>query len=1149
MDLSQLSFADNGIEELYRASPFSRIIPGENIRSNRTSHFVSPQVQGLFQVPGVKCPRLARPKKHGLNEPASVVKAPVSSWSRRSIEIVSEEEEQESVRYPYSPGRSDCSYFFSQKETNTLKTLETFNSPASPTHPTVPSPRKNLTPDFLASKKLHSVDCGSHGLCSSPVKTSIDFNRENPPPQSIEDQDSSKFTDISAITNISDRRVSKLDLFRSLQTESGCSSKTELKTVVESSAVEKDESSLSSEGCIEFTAQAQSVSVPSPVNTIPSVELSSQDGTVDTDTIIIDSDQESEVIRPPDTYTMVSRRLRKRNSFGNTNNKERTLKQSEQIVKKNTQTKFKAKSHVTEVLAAEVENEVVESGIGKQKDDAALVTLRSKERDSASTGTGTNDEKESEAEDMPKRKTTRRGLNKAEKSQRTSDQKKEVHAGSPVKATSKNSEKFSPDPQTETPKVQKMNMNKEMRLKDWFLQPVNNVKGIIVEGERADVVEGGLWHSTCIVHCIDSRSVQTASGSVYKLVGNISIADAVAQGFTKKFATAFKNGFPHNWRDLVAGHFTKPPRAKTKPQNTTSLFETPVTRMIDVSMCKRTSSGRTIIPSKSIEWWKCVRVRINKETAAVEIRNGVDSFVGSCEKMKKNNTKSRKSKLQETDSPDFVAPIQSPDSYAKRKSGASYQRKDSTFAAILEEKGVGRNKNKTLNKKMNRKNVEASKAQKSNCYKPRSKKATSVSFDINAPKRGGIAKRNSKIVNNRTRSCEVVITPLVEAKKRWTEKVSNLKQTNLDVLQDSLSDLNVVPNENVKTQSRCPGRSLRRRLVKESCETDGTVSESLNDKANKSQKVSRNRKNRPRSSTLNVNLRSNDGEKRASVGVGRRSSVGEKSRSSVGEKRQSCDLVPRRSSVGEVQQTVWSLNEIEKFKMAVRQIPQTSPSFWLKVSTLVGSKSEEECQAFHYKNAPESSAKKKPHVNSAKKEEPLQLSGRNGTLKRKKQMRNIMEKFNEDYDSDFFDSTPFKKQKVLKIADINDIDQNGFGCPDTPFSLQTPGLVDNNKLQAMPFSQKKTPHANLFSPTVLRSHNKQRRENDLFIHRMLKGKRPARKLLHARRESLAATPGPPVTTGPLMSENQKSVIFHVTDADDQDDDEDQDYYWSDEELQ
>ncbi len=48
-----------------------------------------------------------------------------------------------------------------------------------------------------------------------------------------------------------------------------------------------------------------------------------------------------------------------------------------------------------------------------------------------------------------------------------------------------------------------------------------------------------------------------------------------------------------------------------------------------------------------------------------------------------------------------------------------------------------------------------------------------------------------------------------------------------------------------------------------------------------------------------------------------------------------------------------------------------------------------------------------------------QLTGGVGTMKRNRQLRDLVDNHNQNYEDDYFDSTPFKQTQPLKVSLIN----------------------------------------------------------------------------------------------------------------------------------
>ncbi|XP_033632158.1 uncharacterized protein LOC117293812 [Asterias rubens] len=178
----------------------------------------------------------------------------------------------------------------------------------------------------------------------------------------------------------------------------------------------------------------------------------------------------------------------------------------------------------------------------------------------------------------------------------------------------------------------------------------------------------------------------------------------------------------------------------------------------------------------------------------------------------------------------------------------------------------------------------------------------------------------------------------------------------------------------------------------------------------------------------------------------------------------------------------------------------------------------------------------------------IALTAKVGTMKRKRQLRDLVEQHNRGYEDDIFESTPFKKQKKLKIPLGEwEIDEEEGPAGKTPGSakFKTPSIRHQGVL---PLSDKKTPYSNLISPSLLPSVD--RKHIDQYIHGLQK-KKKARGFTQRSFTSnkvgrgIAKSSGSASLTNAMKS--KMADMFEVTPVSDSDPDEDQDYYWSDEE--
>ncbi|NXG93274.1 M18BP protein, partial [Stercorarius parasiticus] len=111
---------------------------------------------------------------------------------------------------------------------------------------------------------------------------------------------------------------------------------------------------------------------------------------------------------------------------------------------------------------------------------------------------------------------------------------------------------------------------------------------------------------------------------------------------------------------------------------------------------------------------------------------------------------------------------------------------------------------------------------------------------------------------------------------------------------------------------------------------------------------------------------------------------------------------------------------------AVASFPKHKNGFWVEVAMAVGSRSAEEC---HQKYVEEQQAKSsktraKKSTTSGKaeqkgidilvldKKEPVAITAKVGTLKRKQQMRDFLDHLPKDNHDDIFTATPFQNGRV-----------------------------------------------------------------------------------------------------------------------------------------
>ncbi|NXL83031.1 M18BP protein, partial [Alectura lathami] len=104
---------------------------------------------------------------------------------------------------------------------------------------------------------------------------------------------------------------------------------------------------------------------------------------------------------------------------------------------------------------------------------------------------------------------------------------------------------------------------------------------------------------------------------------------------------------------------------------------------------------------------------------------------------------------------------------------------------------------------------------------------------------------------------------------------------------------------------------------------------------------------------------------------------------------------------------------------AVALFPKHKNGFWVEVAMAVGSRSAEDCHQ-KYMEEQQAKASKRPATKKAtlgKPEqkdtrEPVAITAKVGTFKRKQQMRDFLERLPKDNHDDIFAASPFQNRRV-----------------------------------------------------------------------------------------------------------------------------------------
>lgn len=268
----------------------------------------------------------------------------------------------------------------------------------------------------------------------------------------------------------------------------------------------------------------------------------------------------------------------------------------------------------------------------------------------------------------------------------------------------------------------------------------------------------------------------------------------------------------------------------------------------------------------------------------------------------------------------------------------------------------------------------------------------------------------------------------------------------------------------------------------------------------------------------------------------------------------------------EMQSDKWQPDELQRLHQAMKMIAPSASQFWLRVAACVGTRTDWECQQVHQakldgtqkapsriksKTSTEDKDNDPPHISK----EPVALTAGKGTMRRKRQLKELIQQQNQGSEEDLFDSTPFKKQKVAKKNLMNlNLGEEEEEDEEVVFT-KTPGSArmktPSTRLHTLlaPLSGKKTPHMSLASPGLL--HSVEKKHMEQYIHGMQKRRPTGRRVKTTPKSALNGKPKQGRVGSRSIAAMSPSVseAFQVDPVPDPDSDEEEgaaDYYWSDE---
>ncbi|XP_021378491.1 uncharacterized protein LOC110466370 isoform X1 [Mizuhopecten yessoensis] len=204
-------------------------------------------------------------------------------------------------------------------------------------------------------------------------------------------------------------------------------------------------------------------------------------------------------------------------------------------------------------------------------------------------------------------------------------------------------------------------------------------------------------------------------------------------------------------------------------------------------------------------------------------------------------------------------------------------------------------------------------------------------------------------------------------------------------------------------------------------------------------------------------------------------------------------LQDRKEKNGNEAGNVWSSLEVKRLQQAVTSIRADHPDFWDLVQQKVITKTLEQCQEHHWKDSMarnQKTSRRDKSVNNGVCDKVV-LTAKQGTMKRRQQLRSLMEQHNEGHEDDLCDGTPFRnriKSKVPRMGEGSE-DENEEELFNE-VKRQNPNIANRfhtpvPHFHIEPVSQKKTP----FNPLISPNEPVNRNEMDRYIHRVMKRRR------------------------------------------------------------
>ncbi|XP_062610462.1 mis18-binding protein 1-like isoform X3 [Saccostrea cucullata] len=707
-------------------------------------------------------------------------------------------------------------------------------------------------------------------------------------------------------------------------------------------------------------------------------------------------------------------------------------------------------------------------------------------------------------------------------------------------------------------------------LYSWIIKVLPDNSGPCVEGKLKED-DDTYWHSSLISDRLESHLVITVSGKVYRLMGDMEIEDAHSGGFDDQTIREFLSGFPVHWREVMDMFFSG---GSSKSKVNLSQNDAAVDDDVEDNV---SLLDETLKPSEKT---------LNSEEENQKSKD-VAKTTKRKEKLKKDVPKKPVTKVRTVKSKEKVSQVKEQSSIKKVEQVKKKQKKE---VKATVPSGKVTEVCTPDGKVIKLDSVQTTRSGRA--VKPVVGWYAGQSVTVDP-------ETNSYILRHRTQFAESVskdMTDFYKSRSTYFRKnvslnSSSISKTSREHVKNKTSDKNgsekKVGSKSNKTNHRRSGSSDSESNGKTNQSKNGATSKSKSQKQAESIKDGKQKKGskekgkekelqnnkqeeKVRKSDLNKGKGSEESKNNIQEKKKRRSDLNkekgreESQNNKQEEKMRRSDQNKLERSVSKPRATkkegkenqleeknkeesVWRKDEVTRLNLITKQLHQCDPQFWSKVVNHVKTKTLEECQEYFYKEMPSKKTGKRGRPPKPKEtaEQQVSLTAKRGTLKRKQQLRELVDQSNKVYQEDLFDGTPYRHHsKMPRLSDEDDV----F----TELSKRNPHMMNKvftpmTRINMDPISTKKTPSSGLAGIDSQIN----RKEADQYMHKMNIQRRKLVNKTKPKTAKNSAKDKVPVPNKKLFSKSDdlQSLFMEDCGSDSNHDnsEEESDYYFSEEE--